>query len=123
MYPIDIKKFTLPHNKRTQKPPKQLPPHHKPGEKFLKGPIPLNWLAKAARLPGKALHVAIAIWFWVGIKKSCTVGLSNVGVKVFGISRYSKKRGLKSLELAKLVIVKQHTGCAPIVTVVDIKDS
>ncbi len=28
---------------------------------FLKGPIPMNWLECAGKLPGKALHVAIWI--------------------------------------------------------------
>ena len=37
-------------------------PRPKAGERFLKGPIPMDWLSAAARLPGKSLHVAIAIW-------------------------------------------------------------
>ena len=29
---------------------------------FLKGPIPMPWLIVAGNLPGKALHVGIALW-------------------------------------------------------------
>ena len=38
------------------------PPRHKPGEKFFKGPIPLNWLTQATTLPGKTIAVAIAVF-------------------------------------------------------------
>jgi hypothetical protein len=31
-------------------------------DRFLKGPVPMPWLATAARLPGKALAVGIALW-------------------------------------------------------------
>ena len=31
------------------------PPRHRPGEKFLRGPIPWTWLQQAARLRGSAL--------------------------------------------------------------------
>src|SRR5581483_3598380 len=33
------------------------------GEEYLGGPIPLSWLGRAAVLPGKALHLGIALWF------------------------------------------------------------
>lgn len=38
-----------------------------PGKTFLKGPIPLPWLQGAARLPGKALHVGVVLWFLSGL--------------------------------------------------------
>ena len=40
----------------------KLLPRHRQGEKFLKGPIPWDWLTKAAQLPGHALHVALVLW-------------------------------------------------------------
>jgi len=44
-------------------------PRHKLGEKFLKGPIPWDWISRAAKQPGKAVHVALVLWFLAGIKK------------------------------------------------------
>ena len=46
------------------------PPRHKVGEWFLKGPIPGEWLHRAAKLPGRALHVARALWYLAGVEKS-----------------------------------------------------
>ena len=43
-------------------------PRHRPGGHFLKGPIAWDWLCVAANQSGKALHVAIALWFLVCVK-------------------------------------------------------
>ena len=37
---------------------------------FLRGPVSWPWLSRAGRLPGRALHVALAIRLWTGIKKT-----------------------------------------------------
>ena len=31
-------------------------------EPFIAGPLPLEWINHAASLPGKALHVGLALW-------------------------------------------------------------
>ena len=55
----------------------KLPKHNK-GEKFLLGPIPWDWLCKAAPLKGKALAIAIALWHLAGMNnKANTVKLSQ----------------------------------------------
>jgi len=33
---------------------------------FIKGPLPLPWLHRAAALPGKALHIAVGLWYMRG---------------------------------------------------------
>ena len=48
--------------------PKQAPrrarlPRPAKGEQYLGGPIPAGWLGRAAGLPGRALHLGIALWF------------------------------------------------------------
>ena len=47
MGPFNPKNLTLPA-KVSRHPINQVLPRHKRGEKFLKGPIPWNWLTKAA---------------------------------------------------------------------------
>jgi hypothetical protein len=115
---IDPKRFALtgsmPSNSNQQG-----PPCHKRGERFLKGPIPFNWLAKAARQPGKALHVAIAIWFFAGVTRSRSVALSSRLMFSLGSSRFSTYRGLKALEEVGLVTVIRHRGRNPRVTIQD----
>ncbi len=94
-------------------------PRHRPGERFLKGPIPWRWLTKAARLPGKALHVAIALWFWAGIKRSAAVAFPISQLRLLGVSRYAAYRGLLALERVGLVSVCRHSGRRSLVTLLD----
>jgi DNA-binding transcriptional ArsR family regulator len=95
-------------------------PRPKAGEKFLKGPIPLNWLSTAARLPGKSLHVAIAIWLEASLAKSATVRLSNMASLPFGLDRNAKYRALQWLEEAGLIAVERKLGRSPLVTVLEL---
>lgn len=100
---------TLPREKKT-------PPRHKTGEKFLKGPIPLNWLSRAAQLQGKSLQVGLSLWFLAGLTSSKTVKLSQSTLCDFGVNRHCKYRALKWLEDAKLISVKGENGQSPEVT-------
>jgi len=115
---IDPKRFAL-TGSRPSNNNHQGPPRHGRGDKFLKGPIPLNWLAKAARQPGKALHVAIAIWFFAGMSRSRSVTLSSRLMFTLGSSRFSTYRGLKALEEVGLVAVIRHPGRSPRITIQD----
>ncbi len=96
----------------------KLPRHH-PGEQFLKGPIPWQWLTRAAQQPGRALHVAIALWFWAGIKGSGQIALSISRLSMLGVNRFAAYRGLAALERVGLVAVHRQKGRKPIVTILD----
>ena len=97
-----------------------LPPRHLGNEKFLKGPIPWNWLSQAARLKGCSLHVAIALWFLAGLNRNRTVALTNTVLQGLGINRFTKSRALKVLEQARLVSVTHNKGRNPVVTILDV---
>ena len=97
-----------------------LPPRHLGNEKFLKGPIPWNWLSQAARLKGYSLHVAIALWFLAGLNRNRTVALTNTVLQGLGINRFTKSRALKALEQARLVSVTHHQGRNPVVTILEV---
>ena len=56
---LDLKSMRLDVYQATPTQRKEKPPRHKQGEKFLKGPVPLKWLERAACLPGKALHLVV----------------------------------------------------------------
>ena len=85
-------------------------PRHKPGQHFLKGPIPWNWVSKAAQLPGKALHVSVCLWYLAGLKSSRTVPLSMERLLELGVNRFAAYRGLKALEEAGLARVIRQRG-------------
>lgn len=82
--------------------------------RFVRGPLSLVWLAQAARLPGRALHVALWLLYRSGLQRSQTVKLT--GMALFGVTRWACQRGLKQLEVANLVAVERRTGKAPLVT-------
>lgn len=84
----------------------------------LRGPIPIAWLQKASRLPGKSLHAGLALWIAAARMKTPIVHLSNVDGMRLGCSRNQKYRALDWLESAGLVSVQRRTGCSPIVTLI-----
>lgn len=87
----------------------------KPGG-FIKGPLPLAWMQAAARMPGKTLQVALALWYLAGLKKTTTVRLASKPLSEMGVSRDAKYDALARLEQLGLVAVEQQRGQAPLVT-------
>ncbi len=85
--------------------------------KFLRGPVPLAWLRRAAELPGKGLAVGLALWFLRGVRKRWTVRLTRRTLLRFGVGRKPGYLGLKYLEAAGLVRVRRHVGKSPVVTI------
>ena len=85
---------------------------------FVKGPIPLEWVEGAARLPGKSLHVALALWYLAGLKRSMTVSVSNRALRPFGVDRFAKRRALNWMAKAGLVRVETVNGRSPTVEIV-----
>ena len=83
----------------------------------LRGPIPLEWLSAAARLPGRSLHAGIALWHTAGTSRSVTVPLSNISSVRFGLDRNSKYRALGWLENAGLITVERNLGRTPVITI------
>lgn len=101
-------------------------PRHKPGQHFLKGPIPLYWLCAASRHcgQGRGFNVGIILWYLCGLHKNkAQIQLKGSVIRAFGLNRYSCYRGLSQLEAAGLVSVERHTGRNPIVTILNGRES
>jgi len=81
---------------------------------FIKGPIPLPWLSAACLLPGKALHVAVAIWYRQGIDHGRPTELTRALLERFAVERTTAYRALRRMEHAGLVKVDRHRGRAPV---------
>ena len=86
--------------------------------RFLKGPIPLGWVTRAARLPGKSLHVALAIWFKHGLGEK-EVSLTPNLLRQFGVAPRTARRLLEGLEEAGVVQLVKRNGRCPRATVSD----
>jgi DNA-binding transcriptional ArsR family regulator len=84
--------------------------------RFLKGPVPWEWLIRASGLPGKALTVGLCLWRLSGAMGNRTVTLGNAELEPFGIDRPAKSRALDALEKAGLIKAERKPGRWPIVT-------
>jgi hypothetical protein len=84
--------------------------------RFLRGPVPLDWLQRAALLPGRAVHLGLALWFLDGFQQTGTVKVEPGVVRGFGLDRHASYRALRALEKAGLVSVERRKGAAPVVT-------
>jgi len=82
---------------------------------FIKGPIPVAWLNEAAALPGKALNLALAILWLLGMNKGAPVKVSKKALAYFCISVDAYRDGLKRLEGAGLITVVRQPGQRPVV--------
>ena len=85
---------------------------------FLRGPVPLEWLGKAAALPGKTLNVAIALWWRHGMAKGKPFKLTQQALKYLHVERDAASSGLVRLERAGLIRVERRPGQRPIISIV-----
>lgn len=85
---------------------------------FIKGPLPVAWLSQAAALPGKALNLALAILWLLGMNKGAPVKVSKKALAYFCISLDAYRDGLKRLEAAGLIAVTRSPGQSPLVGIV-----
>ncbi len=81
--------------------------------------IPLPWLTVAAALPGKSLHIGMALWHLAGVRQSRSIALSNKIARQFSVDRNSKYRALSWLEEAGLITVERRIGQSPTITLLD----
>lgn len=97
-----------PPKKSSRKNPKQTNP-------FVRGPIPLAWIARAANIPRcNALTVGIVLWWLAGMRsEKVSLVLCVNRCEPFGLGRKAVERGLRDLENAGLVRVDRKPGkCA-----------
>jgi hypothetical protein len=97
------------------------PPRHGPGGKFLKGPIPWPWLQQAAKLPGKALHVALLLWQKAGYRRDRRVRFCLAHGGQLGMRPDAARRGLRALAKAGLVTIHQSPGRCQEVSLEDVQ--
>jgi hypothetical protein len=108
---IPTKKVALPYERERTDKKAQL---------FLRGPINYLQLVKASNLPGRSIHVFIAICFLYGVTKSKTFKLKNSLLREFGVKRKAGYRALRALENAGLVSVVRKNGSNPMVTILEV---
>ena len=80
-------------------------------------PVPVDWLYRAMRLPGKSLHVAVELWRQCGVKSSLTFKFSIKPLRDCQITHPTIYQGLEALEAAGLVRVTRNRGALSTVTI------
>jgi hypothetical protein len=86
---------------------------------FLKGPIPLDDIATASKLPGKALSVYLAVHHRAALTRCKSVTLPKGLLERLGVGRDAKARALHALAAASLIAVERDTGKTARVTLID----
>jgi hypothetical protein len=82
---------------------------------FIRGPMPLGWFIRAANIPRRnALVVSLVLWYLAGLRSE-RVGLVLCvnRCEPFGLGRKAVERGLRDLEVAKLIRVDRQVGKCP----------
>ena len=88
-------------------------------ELFLRGPIPLEWLGQAARLPGKTLNVALALWWLHGMSQGKPFKLAQKALDTLNVSRETSGDCLVRLEQHGLIQVMRKPGRSPVISILD----
>lgn len=92
------------------------PPRTSP---FLKGPIPLHWLTRAAEGPKRALCAGLAIWHSSALqKRRSEITVSKALREQFGLTRWDYGRARRDLVKLGLITVDQRPGQSARVTIV-----
>lgn len=75
---------------------------------FLKGPIPLERIARAVGISGRALALLLAVHFQIDVSRQQWVRLSKGLLSKFGLTRDDKKRWLPRLAAVGLIEVNNR---------------
>ncbi len=84
----------------------------KQGDSFIRGPIPLDWVAKLNQETPVCFKMGIYLWFIAGLAKSSRfkVNLSDKRLSLFGLSRTTASKSLKRIQKIGLVSVVRRAG-------------
>jgi hypothetical protein len=118
---FDLDKFRARTPSRLTVPQNPAQPARRRAEPFLKGPVPLVWLAKATKLGGSSLAVGICLWFQCGVLGGPgPIKVTKAVRRKLGLSADRLQRGLKKLEQEGLIAFDQRgRGHCPVVRLVE----
>ena len=88
----------------------------RPESKFIRGPIPFDWMKRANKLGGKVGAVGLALWFLSGLRKSKDFKITGEVEELAAVDRKTLYRALEALESSGLISLRRLEGARPIVT-------
>jgi hypothetical protein len=90
---------------------------------FLRGPIPMAWLEKAAELPGKTINLGLALWWLHGMNGGKPFKLTRQALDYLHVSRDATYDGLDRLEKKGLILIRRKAGTRPTISILEHKVS
>lgn len=81
--------------------------------------IPFGWLERLSETSGKVCVLALHLRYLHWRNGGRPFTLPNGMLRIDGISRFSKWRGLAELERRRLISVERRPGKSPVITVHD----
>ena len=93
------------------------PKKRKKPERYLRGPIPMNWIISAGELAGSSLLIGMVLWHFRSLRKSTElkIGIGDLS-KFCNIHPDTVRRAINSLEDAGLISVERKIGCKNMIT-------
>jgi hypothetical protein len=91
-------------------------PKHREGERFIKGPIPLDWIKVASRCGYCAEAVGLLLWYASGLQRSNPCKLTPSILAELHVHPRTARRVLERFQEGGLVSVVFHRGRSPLVT-------
>jgi hypothetical protein len=79
--------------------------------------IPLDWLSQAAKLPGKSINIALALWWLRSIAGGGSVKLTKKSLELFSVNREVAGDCLNRLEQEGLITVNRRRGMKHSITI------
>lgn len=89
--------------------------------RFIKGPIPVPWMARANRLrKPSAAKVAVALFYQRGLCNRDEFKIEPARFVELNIDELTRRRGLAELERSGLITVQRWAGRSPVVAMIGV---
>ncbi|MBB3207494.1 hypothetical protein FHS27_003319 [Rhodopirellula rubra] len=92
-------------------------PRHRPGERFIRGPIPLTWFRAASTCGDRAEAVAVLLWYAAGYQRRNPIKMTPTLLSELRVHPKTGKRILRRMEELGLVQCEFARGRSPLVTI------
>lgn len=92
-------------------------------KRFIKGPIPVPWMAKAFSLTPSAEKCAVALCYQRGLYRKDEFKIEPARFRELGIDETARRRGLNELERAGLISLQKRASKTPVVKLIGLVET
>lgn len=92
------------------------------GGRFIKGPIPLDWMKIASRCGRRGVELGLLLLYAAGWQKKSSVKFTSSIREELKIGEKTTKRILVQMQREGIIEVDFHRGRAPLVTLLPVKN-